>query len=179
MITMLQHFYDRNIMFVQKRSSHRRCSVRKGVLTNFSKFTGKLLCQSLRPATLFKKRLWHSCFPVNFAKFLGTPFLQKHLWTTACRLATEMLIFRSSPSQMFFKVGALKNFAILEPLSNNKVAGLLLQNTDGGCFWIFVAANTFLQLNMVFIADSRTGFCYRSTEFNFTKKEFPARMFFL
>ena len=31
---------------------------------------------SRRPATLLKKRLWHSCFPVNFAKFLRTPFLQ-------------------------------------------------------------------------------------------------------
>ena len=30
----------------------------------------------LRPATLFKKSLWHRCFPVNFAKFLRTPFLQ-------------------------------------------------------------------------------------------------------
>ena len=29
------------------RSSHRRCSVRKGVLRNFTKFTGKYLCQSL------------------------------------------------------------------------------------------------------------------------------------
>ena len=28
------------------------------------------------PATLLKKRLWHRCFPVNFAKFLRTPFLQ-------------------------------------------------------------------------------------------------------
>ena len=28
------------------RSSHRRCSVRKGVLKNFAKFTGKYLCQS-------------------------------------------------------------------------------------------------------------------------------------
>ena len=66
------------------RSSHRRCSVRKGILKNFAKFTGKHLCQSLffnkvtglRPATLLKKRLWHRCFPVNFAKFLRTPFLQ-------------------------------------------------------------------------------------------------------
>ena len=63
------------------KSSHRRCSVRKGVLRNFSKFTGKHLCQSLflikiglRPATLLKKRLWHRCFPVNFVKFLRTPF---------------------------------------------------------------------------------------------------------
>ena len=30
-----------------KRSSHRRCSIGKGVLTNFTKFTGKHLCQSL------------------------------------------------------------------------------------------------------------------------------------
>ena len=27
-------------------------------------------------ATLLKKRLWHRCFSVNFAKFLRTPFLQ-------------------------------------------------------------------------------------------------------
>ena len=30
---------------------------------------------SNRPATLLKKRLWHKCLPVNFAKFLRTPFL--------------------------------------------------------------------------------------------------------
>ena len=30
----------------------------------------------LRPAGLLKRRLWHRCFPVNFAKFLRTPFLQ-------------------------------------------------------------------------------------------------------
>ena len=49
---------------------------KKGVLRNFTKFTGKHLYQSLifnkvacvRPATLIKKRLWHKCFPVNFAK---------------------------------------------------------------------------------------------------------------
>ena len=29
------------------------------------------------PATLFKKGLWHSCFPVNFAKLLRTPFLKE------------------------------------------------------------------------------------------------------
>ena len=50
----------------------------------FHKFTGKHLCQSLffnkvaglRPATLLKERNCHRCFPVNFAKFLRTPFLQ-------------------------------------------------------------------------------------------------------
>ena len=65
------------------RSSHRSGSVRKSVLRNFAKFTGKHLCQSLffnkvaglRPETLLKKRLWHMRFPVNFPKFLRTPFL--------------------------------------------------------------------------------------------------------
>ena len=33
----------------------------------------------LRPATLLKKRLQHSCFPVNFVKFLRTHFLTDHL----------------------------------------------------------------------------------------------------
>ena len=44
------------------RSSHQRCSVRKGVLRNFAKYTGKHLCQSL---FFFekKKRLGHRCFP--------------------------------------------------------------------------------------------------------------------
>ena len=33
------------------RISHQRCSMKKG----------------LRPATLLKKKIWHGCFPVNFA----------------------------------------------------------------------------------------------------------------
>ena len=68
---------------MHSRSSHQRCSVKKGVLRNFAKFTGKHLCQSLflinlqdAPATLLKKRLWRRCFPVHFAKFLWTLFLQ-------------------------------------------------------------------------------------------------------
>ena len=29
------------------------------------------------PATLLKKRPWHSCFTVNFAKFVRTPFFYR------------------------------------------------------------------------------------------------------
>ena len=64
------------------RSSQRRCSVRKGALRNFAKFTGKHLWQSpffnevaglqAWPATSLKKRLWYRCFSVNFAQFLRT-----------------------------------------------------------------------------------------------------------
>ena len=66
------------------KSNYHRCSVKKVVLKNFTKFTEKHLCPSfvfnkvagLRPAILLKKRLWYRCFPVNFAKFPWTPFLQ-------------------------------------------------------------------------------------------------------
>ena len=56
------------------KSSHRRCSVRKDVLRNLDKFTRKHLYQSL----FFNKvaGLRPACFPVNFAKFLRTAFLQ-------------------------------------------------------------------------------------------------------
>ena len=60
------------------RSCQQRFSARNGVLRNFAKFTGKHLCQS--PAILLQKRLWHSCFPVNFIKFLRTAFFIEHLW---------------------------------------------------------------------------------------------------
>ena len=75
------------------RSSHQTCSIKKGVLRNFTKLSGKHLWQSLffnkvaglRPATLLKKRLWHRYFPVNFVKFLRTAFLQN----TSGRLLLE------------------------------------------------------------------------------------------
>ena len=35
------------------KSSHRRCSVKKGVFRNFAKFTGKHLCQSIHGQSLF------------------------------------------------------------------------------------------------------------------------------
>ena len=82
------------------RSSHSEVFCEKGVLRNFAKFTGKHLCHSLffnkvtglRPATLSKKRLWHRCFPVNFAKFLWTLFFIKHLWWLLLNLSKLSII---------------------------------------------------------------------------------------
>ena len=91
-----------NVKFKEifKSQNHKARSSRpemfcKKVYRNFAKFTGKHLCQSLffnkvaglrpttllkrRPATLSKERIWHSCFPVNFEKFLRTPFVSEHL----------------------------------------------------------------------------------------------------
>ena len=67
----------------EDRSSRPEVFYEKGVLRNFARFTGNHLCQSLFfnkvagliLATLLKKRLWYRCLPVNFVKFLRTPFL--------------------------------------------------------------------------------------------------------
>ena len=63
---------------------------KKGVLTNFSKFTGKHLCQSL-----FFKRLYYRFFPVNFPKFVGPLFFTKHLWATASAIRTMSNIYNN------------------------------------------------------------------------------------
>ena len=72
---------------MQVRSSRPEVFCKKVVLGNFAKFTGKHLCQSHffnkvagTACNFIKKRLWHRCFPVNFAKSLRTPFLKEHLW---------------------------------------------------------------------------------------------------
>ena len=72
---------------VVQRSSRPEVFFTKGVLKDFAKLTGKCLCQSLffnkvadlRSVTLLQKRLWHRCFPVDFAKFLRTPFFTEPL----------------------------------------------------------------------------------------------------
>ena len=64
------------------RSSRQEVLCYKGVLRNLPEawnFIKKETLAGLKPETLLKKRLWHRCFPVNFVKFLRTPFLTKHL----------------------------------------------------------------------------------------------------
>ena len=58
------------------RSSRPEVCCKKGALKNFAKFTEKNLCR----ISFVKKRLWHSFFPVNFAKFLRPPFFKEHFW---------------------------------------------------------------------------------------------------
>ena len=88
--------------------------LQKCLLKNYIKFTRKHLCRSLflnkvadlRTATLLKKRLWHRCFSVNFAKFLKTSFCtasrscfctfranQIKLWTSKSNYCSCFLLF--------------------------------------------------------------------------------------
>ena len=57
--------------------------------------------ETLRPATLFKKKLWHRCFPVNFAKFLETLFSTEHLWATAFETDFQTFKYLFKYSKMY------------------------------------------------------------------------------
>ena len=54
------------------RNIHQKCSMKKDILGNFAKFTGKHLCQSL----FFNKVTGLGLYRPLPAKFLRTPFLQ-------------------------------------------------------------------------------------------------------
>ena len=70
------------------------CSLKKGALRNFLKFTGKHLCQDLvfnkvaglRPATLFKKRDSGKVLSCGLCEISKNTFFSEHLWTTASEL---------------------------------------------------------------------------------------------
>ena len=92
----IQHgtFKSNIFSFISFRSSRPEVFYKKGVLRNFVKFTGKHLCLTLffNKVFLLEKRPWHKCFPVNFAKFLRTPFFIEHLWW--------LLLFILNPERM-------------------------------------------------------------------------------
>ena len=82
------------------------------LLRNFATFTGKHLCQNLffnkvagpRPATLFKKTLWHRCFPVNFPKFLKTPFIQSNSRRLLLEIVRGISLCFSIPKRPYFSL---------------------------------------------------------------------------
>ena len=61
------------VVFMLKFRSHLRCSIKKGFLKNFAKFTG----------TLFKKKILAQVFSCEFCEIFKNTFFTVHLWTTA------------------------------------------------------------------------------------------------
>ena len=60
-------------LFWPYRNSHPEVFYKNSVLKNLAKLIG------LRPEGVLKKRLQDRCSPVNFAKFLRTPFFYRTL----------------------------------------------------------------------------------------------------
>ena len=96
------------------RSSRPEVFCKKGVLRNFAKITEKHLCQSLFFNKVAGLRLWYRCFPVNFAKFLRTPFLTEHLRWMLLYLVSlfSSLVNWLSPPQA---KNLIRSVAILQP----------------------------------------------------------------
>ena len=68
-----------------RRMSQKRCLKQETVTQRCS--INKVI------STLFKKRLWYRCFPMNFAKFLGTPFLTEHLRPLLLSFEKKQIMF--------------------------------------------------------------------------------------
>ena len=65
---VLNFGFEFRYWFAQKQPPEVFC--KKGVIRNFKN------SQENTSDRILKKRLWHRCFPMNFAKSLRTPFLQ-------------------------------------------------------------------------------------------------------
>ena len=120
-----------------------------------------------RPAILFKKRFWHSCFPVNFAKFKNTFFIELVWWLLltinfSIRFPTKSL-FRSncqrcstkwrnpygSRSGVFYKKDVLKIGIIRRETSDNMHISLYIfvkkrfRNTSLSCEFAKISKHFF------------------------------------
>ena len=76
---MNYHISEENPNF---RSSHQRCYIKKGVLRNFTKFTGKQLCQSL-----FKKETLAQVLSCEFCRIFT-----EYVWTTASEISKSFMV---------------------------------------------------------------------------------------
>ena len=109
------------------RNSCSQVFYRKAVLRNLAKFTGKHLCKNLffnkvaalNPSTVLEKRLWHRCFPVNFAQFFKNIFY----YTTPLVAAFEEYIIKSRVALVLTKsIVVLISLEILHQKKNQKKA---------------------------------------------------------
>ena len=90
---MATYRYQNKNLFRGSQSQKRRCSVKKAVLRNFTKWNSQenTCARDSWPATLLKSP-WHRWFPVNFVKFLRTSFLKQNRNTPALRQITSALL---------------------------------------------------------------------------------------
>ena len=82
------NYFETNYQIIRNKSSHWRCSVEKGVLRNFAKFTGKHLCQGpffsrSEAGNFIKKEIVAQVFSCKFCEISKNTFSTEYLGTTA------------------------------------------------------------------------------------------------
>ena len=123
------------------RSSYWRCSMKKGALKNFGKFTGKHQCRSLffkkvtglMPATYFKKRL-RDRYSVNFPNFFRTTLSQstsRWLFLDSNWLLNITLREMCPNTEFFWSVFSHIRTEYREILRIFKFAQIIMLNTYG------------------------------------------------
>ena len=134
---MLESLYLKNIYFenICKRQEAvaRRCSVK--VLLDISQNSQENNCARVpflikfqaSPATLLKKRLGHRSFPVNFAKFLRTPFITGHLrWLLMKWILQQLCLYKKLVNQC--NIGARSKARLVFRTHSNIQYGALNKN---------------------------------------------------
>ena len=113
-IKLLGRTVNTNLLFVvaDNRSSHQRCSIKKGVLRNFANFTGKNLCQSLFFNKGFnKKETLAQVFSCEFCEISETTFSTEHLWKTN-NFKISFTLLTSQLAMLFPLTSASQSFEI-------------------------------------------------------------------
>ena len=122
----LSHILYRKTYYHLYRSSHRRCSVRKSVLRNFAKSTGKYLCQSfffnkiegLSPdaCNFIKKEILAQVLSCEFPEISKNTFFTEHLRKTA-----SAFNWLSDPAKRISICGSTKSEAVIKKCPGNQL----------------------------------------------------------
>ena len=111
---------------------------------NFAKFTGKhlwqslffnIVAQALDLQLYYKKKLWYRCCPVNFEKFLSTPFFIEHF-----RWLLLVLRFQGKQTDVFRTLPNTYYKTFLRKQLNMFFLSLILKNI---CEWMCLPIRPF------------------------------------
>ena len=126
------------------RSSRPLLTVKKSVFCN------KGVLRRKQETWNIKKRLWHKCFHVNFAKFLRTPFLTEHLrW-----LLLQVFIFFSESLHPPIRSNIFKKNSKAFSLRNSWYLCSRIFNRINFCFLVKFCNNLVLILYNLLSAKS-------------------------
>ena len=97
-----------DIIFEHIEDVVQRCSVKKAFL-EISQDSQENACTRVSHFEIkIPSTQKHRRFPVNFVKFLRTPFYIEHLWWLL--LKTRKVFMQKQPSKGFLKKGVMRNF---------------------------------------------------------------------